>query len=200
MSTVLEIPKLPSSLVLNPPLTDEEFENLCAINEQVQLERTREGMIVVNAPVGASTSDGNREIIHQLSTWWKTHHRGRVFDSSAGFFLPDGSSLSPDAAYVTPDQLKTVTREEFQHFLHLAPAFVIELLSYSDRLPKAQEKMQCWIANGTRLGWLVDPYNRCVYIHEAGSTPRTENGIHATGTGPAQGFVLDLAEVWSCYE
>ncbi len=200
MSTVLEIPKLPSSLVLDPPLTDEEFENFCAINEQVQLERTREGMIVVNAPVGASTSDGNSEIIHQLRAWWKTHHRGRVFDSSAGFFLPDGSSLSPDAAYVTPEQLKNITSEDFQHFLHLAPAFVIELLSYSDRLSKAQEKIQCWIANGTRLGWLIDPYSRCVYIYEAASTPRTEKGSLAAGTGPAQCVVLDLTEVWICYE
>jgi hypothetical protein len=37
------------------------------------------------------------------------------------------------------------------------PDFVIELLSSSDRLPKAQAKMKDWIANGAKLVWLIDP-------------------------------------------
>jgi len=52
MSTILEIPKLPSTVVLDPPLTDEEFEKLCAANDFARLERTKEGKIVVNAPQG----------------------------------------------------------------------------------------------------------------------------------------------------
>ncbi len=62
MSTILEIPKLPSTVVLDPPLTDEEFETLCAANDFARLERTTEGTIVVNAPAGADTSSGNSEI------------------------------------------------------------------------------------------------------------------------------------------
>jgi Uma2 family endonuclease len=62
MSTILEIPKLPSSVILDPPLTDEEFEKLCAVNDFVQLERTKEGAIIVNAPTGADSSRGNSDI------------------------------------------------------------------------------------------------------------------------------------------
>jgi Uma2 family endonuclease len=145
MSTILEIPKLPSSLVLDPPLTDEEFEKLCAANDLVRLERTKEGAIVVNSPTGADTSSGNVEITSQPRDWWKQHRQGRVFDPSAGFFLPDNSSLSPDAAYATAEQMRGLTKEDRKRFLHLAPAFVIELLSVADSLPKGRKK---W-----RVGW-----------------------------------------------
>jgi Uma2 family endonuclease len=164
MSTILEIPKLPSTVVLDPPLTDEEFERLCAANDFARLERTKEGKIVVNAPAGGDTSSGNSEIGAQLRDWWKQHRRGRVFDSSCGFFLPDGSVLNPDAAYATAEQMQGLTKEDRKHFLHFTPAFVIELLSASDSLAESKRKMEAWISNGAKLGWLIDPYTRNVLV------------------------------------
>jgi len=202
MSTFLEIPALPSrSIVLHPPLSDEEFERLCERTEGAFLERTREGTIIVDPPAGGMTSDGNKEITTQLSLWWRDHRRGRVFDSSAGFFLPDGSVLSPDAAYVSAKQLINLSREELARFPRLAPAFVIELLSISDSLAKTIGKMEAWRFNGVELAWLVDPYARQVYVYEAGAgTPRMETGSSVAGSGPVEGFILDLEEIWHCYE
>jgi len=71
MSTTLEIPKLPSSVVLDPPLTNEEFEELSAANELVKLERDKEGKIIVNPPAGADSGDADSEITYQLRAWWK---------------------------------------------------------------------------------------------------------------------------------
>jgi Uma2 family endonuclease len=200
MSTILEIPKLPSTVVLDPPLTDEEFEKLCAANDFARLERTKEGKIVVNAPAGGDTSSGNIEIGAQLRDWWKQHLQGRVFDSSCGFFLPDGSVLNPDVSYATADQMRGLTKEDRKHFLRLTPAFVIELLSASDSLAETKRKMETWIANGAKLGWLIDPYNRNVLIYEPGQAVRLETADKVAGNGPVAGFVLDLTAVWSLYE
>jgi Uma2 family endonuclease len=201
MNATLEIPALPPrSLVLNPPLTDEEFERMSERSQGAILERSKEGTIIVNAPAGGMTSSGNNEIARQLGNWWIRHRRGRVFDSSAGFFLPDGSMLNPDAAYVTAEQLEGLTREERARFLRLAPAFVIELRSESDRLGAAMEKMESWIANGVQLGWLIDPEAKQVHIYSPGAAPRVESGSSVSGSGPVQGFLLDLEEVWRCYE
>jgi len=201
VATVLEIPApLPRSLVMSPPLSDEEFENLSESCAFASLERSKEGAIIVNAPAGHSTGDGNSEINHQLRTWWKVHHRGRVSDSSVGFFLPDASSLSPDAAYLTSDQMQGLTREERARFLHITPAFVIELRSPSDRLAALQRKMEAWIANGVQLGWLVDPEAKQVHVYTPGAAARIETGPSVAGSGPVEGFVLDLEEVWSCFE
>lgn len=200
-TAVLEIPApLPRNLALDPPLSDEEFESLCAKTESAFLERTKEGTILVNAPAGSSSSSGNSEIGRQLGNWWIQHRRGRVYDSSAGFFLPDGSMLNPDASHITAEQLKGLTRQDRAHFLHLAPAFVVELRSPSDRLPALQRKMESWIANGVQIGWLVDPEARQVHVYQSGTTPRIESGQSVAGSGPVEGFVLDLEEVWSCFE
>jgi Uma2 family endonuclease len=201
MSTFLEIPALsPRSIALHPPLSDEEFERLCESCEFGSVERTREGTIIVDPPAGGMTSSGNAEITRQLSNWWRNHRQGRVFDSSAGFFLSDTSVLNPDAAYATAAQLKSLSRNELARFPRLAPAFVLELLSVSDSLQKTQKKMEAWMSNGVELGWLVDPYARQVHIYEPGVPPLIESGTQVAGSGPVAGFVLDLEEVWRCYE
>lgn len=200
MSTSLEIPKAPRRMVFEPLLTDREFEELCAANSNLALERTREGAIVVNAPAGSGSSDGNAEIVYQLRAWWKQHRRGRVYDSSAGVFLPDGSSLSPDAAYITAEQASALSAEDLDHFLRFVPAFVIELRSKTDSLPKSQQKMETWLANGALLGWLIDPYARVVHVYEAKKEVRTESGDRIEGSGTIAGFVLDLAEVWLSFK
>jgi Uma2 family endonuclease len=191
---------MPRSLAVDPPLTDAEFEALCLKNDDVQFERTSDGAIRMNPPTGAFTGDGNAEIIYQLRGWWHTHHQGRAFDNSTGFFLPDGSMLSPDAAYVLPEQLVGVTREQLTGLLRLCPAFVVELLSPSDNLEETGRKMESWIANGVQLGWLIDPYRQRVSVYQAGQEPRECSALKLDGTGPVQGFSLDLQKVWRCYE
>ena len=201
MNATLEIPILPQrTIALDPPLTDEEFEWMCEQTRSALLERTKEGTITMNAPAGGTTSSGNNEIARQLGNWWIRHRPGRVFDSSAGFFLPDDSMLNPDAAYVAPEQLKGLTRADLARFPRLAPAFIIELRSETDRLAAVQEKMEAGMANGVQLGWLIDPEAKQVRIYAQGAAPRIESGTAVAGSGPIEGFVLDVEEVWRCYE
>ena len=201
MQAFVEIPVLPPrSIALHPPLSDEEFETLCQRTEFVQLERTKEGTIHVNVPAGGTTGEGNSEIIRQLRNWWIRHRRGRVYDSNTGFFLPDGSMLSPDAAYLAPEQLAGLSQSELSRFIRRAPAFVVELRSPSDRLSPVAEKMGNWMANGVQVGWLIDAEERQVHIYEAAVAARIESSSTIKGTGPIAGFVLDATEIWRCYE
>jgi Uma2 family endonuclease len=202
MSTLLPVSAetMPRSMVLDPPLTDAEFEVLCAANDIVRFERTREGKILMHPPAGGFTSDGNAEIVSQLRFWWKTHRRGRAFDSNGGFFLPDGAMLSPDAAYVLPKKLKGLTKDDMTGFPRLCPDFVVELFSKSDSLPEAKDKMERWIENGVALGWLIHPYQKKVYVYEPGRKASATSGKVIHGKGPVEGFTLDLTEVWRCYE
>ena len=198
MSTLLpvDVRFAARTLVLDPPMTDAEFEELCRANDNVQIERTREGVIQMNPPAGGLSSRSNFEISRQLGAWWIVHERGEVFDSSGGFYLPDGSMLSPDAAYVLPETLKGLTEEDLSGFPRLCPDFVIELLSASDNLTATKVKMQRWIENGAKLAWLVDPYERKVYVYSPGVATVTVSDSTVRGTGPVEGFVLDLTRVW----
>lgn len=200
MQIQLEVPHLPTRLILETPLSDDEFECLSMKNDFMQLERTKLGEIILNAPAGGFTSNGNSEINFQLLAWWKTHKRGRVFDSNGGFFLRDGSSYAPDAAYVTAEQLVGFTSKQLSRFPRLCPAFVIELVSASDRRKAVEVKMQDWINNGARVAWLIDPYRRSVTIYEPAKQPVLIREEMVRGTGPVIGFSLNTADVWSCYE
>ncbi len=199
MRTGLTLPTIPTKLVITPLLRDDEFEQLCAANSGVPLERTKEGEILANSLAGFDSSSANAEITYQLRAWWKNLSRGRVIGSSLGTFLPDGSSLNPDAAYVTEEQLTRLSPEEMKHFLPFAPAFVIELLSKTYSFEEKNDKMILWVENGASLGWLVDPPSHSVFIYEPGQKVRQVSGRLIEGTGPVTGFVLDLDEVWSSY-
>jgi Uma2 family endonuclease len=190
----------PRSLIVNPPLTDAQFEALCAAEEWFRLERTREGEILMNPPAGGFTSAANFTINGQLYNWWKTHGGGRVYDATGGFHLADTSILNPDAAYIGPQKLKGLTKDKLTGFPRLCPDFVVELLSKSDSVPRAKQKMERWIENGAALGWLIDPYKKQVHVYASGRKVSTVKGKTVQGSGPVEGFLLDLDELWRCYE
>ncbi|MEZ4614976.1 MAG: Uma2 family endonuclease [Caldilineaceae bacterium] len=48
----------------------------------------------------------------------------------------------------------------------MAPDFVIELRSSFDSIKSLREKMQEYVKNGVRMGWLIDAQNRTVEIYE----------------------------------
>jgi Uma2 family endonuclease len=187
-------------VVLDPPLTDGELEALAMASEWFSFERNREGEILMHPPTGGFSSRGNSAITSQLDFWWRTHRRGMVFDCNGGFFLPDGSMLSPDASYVLPSKLRGLKKDDLTGFPRLCPDFVIELLSQSDSVPKTKQKMERWIENGAALGWLIDPYQQNVYVYEPGVESTVVSGKTIRGKGPVEGFILDLDEVWRRYE
>ena len=202
MATLLRIDTetLPRVLVLDPPITDAEFETLCRENREIRLERTKEGAVRMNPPTGGWTGSGNIEISTQLNIWWSTHERGSVFDSSTAFGLPDGSTLSPDASHVSQERLRALPKGALRGFPPVCPDFVIELRSESDSIQELKNKMDDWIANGAQLAWLIDPWERQAYVFRPNTTPGLVTANQLAGEGPVVGFVLDLARVWRRYQ
>ena len=88
-----------------------------------------------------------------------------MFDSSAGFTLPNGATRSPDVSWILKERWDTLTPEQQASFAPICPDFVVELRSASDSLKVLQEKMDEYIENGMRLGLLVDRKNRAVHVY-----------------------------------
>jgi len=143
------------------------------------------------------TGKRNSDLNLELGLWNRATQLGIVLDSSTGFHLPNGAYFSPDAAWVSLGQWESLTLEQQEKFLPLAPDFVIELRSKSDRLPQLQAKMQEYIDNGTRLAWLLNPQNRAVEIYRPGQPPELlSNPAQLSGEDVLPGFVLNLALIW----
>ena len=191
------------TITFAPPLSDDEFFELCVRYDDMNFEVTKEGTIRMMTPSGNESSEANAAIIAQLYSWWSTHKTGRVYDSNTLFILPDGSKKGPDAAYITAERLATVPREALRKFAPVCPNFVIELMSATDSLTEAIDKMHEWSHNGVEVGWLIDPYRRKSYYFIAAAAGAAAIGTPASemeGSGPVEGFVLDLTEVWRVYE
>ena len=179
-------------------LTDDQFFELCQLNRDLRLERTAQGDIVVMPPTGFETGNRNGEITRQLGNWAKQDGAGVACGSSTGFKLPNGADRSPDAAWISRARLAELTPEEKQKFLPLCPDFVIELRSPSDRLEDVQAKMDEYLANGARLGWLIDPQTRAVHVYRPGvAVQLLQTPLEVSGDPELPGFVLDLREIWN---
>ncbi len=146
-------------------LTDEQFYRLCQVNGDRQLERSSQGELIIMPPTCGETGRLNVNLIFQLATWNEAHQLGEVFDSSTGFSLPNGADYSPDAAWLEKGRWQSLSPSQKERFVPLCPDFVVELLSPSDSLKKVQNKMQEYMVNGCRLGWLINRKKQEVEIY-----------------------------------
>ncbi len=141
---------LPVRLTPPAPFSDEQLLRSCAMNEGVRVERDANGELIVTSAATSRTSGRNMDLCTELNTRARADGRGKAFDSSGGFTLPDGSMRNPDAAWILNSRWNALSEEAQDRFSPLCPDFVMELRSPSDRLPEMREKMAMWVANGRR--------------------------------------------------
>ncbi|MDF0553578.1 Uma2 family endonuclease [Kamptonema sp. UHCC 0994] len=183
--------------ILTLKITHEQFIELARVNEDLQLERTATGDLIIMPPTGSDTGKRNFEIAGQIWLWNRQTKLGVAFDSSSGFHLPNGADRSPDAAWVRQDRWDALTREQQDGFAPICPDFVLELRSKNDNMEPQRVKMREYIENGARLGWLIDRKNKKVEIYRPGQDVEVlDNPTTLSGENVLPGFVLDLTEVW----
>jgi Uma2 family endonuclease len=183
-------------------LTPEQFALLCGENREAVLELAADGRVLAMTPTGSETSGRNSELSFQLYGFASLSGGWKVFESSGGFRLPDGSVLSPDASLVRLDRWQALTPEERRGFAPLCPDLVVELASPSDESSRGvsalRRKMATYQANGARLGWLLLPEERAVEIWPARGEPqRLENPQVLEADPGFPGLQLRLAEIWA---
>ncbi len=179
-------------------LTDEQFFQLCQHNPELRFERTAKGELVIMSPTGGETGKRNLSLSGQLWNWSEQDGSGVGFDSSTGFKLPNGADRSPDAAWITNDRWNALTPEQKSKFPPIAPDFVIELRSKTDSLETLEAKMQEYLENGVRLGWLLDPQTPQAKIYRPGRSIETLlSPTILSGEDVLPGFVLNLRSIFS---
>ena len=181
-------------------MTDEQFAEFCALNDVLRIERSAEGEIILMPPAHSNTGTRNADLNADLTIWARTDGTGRYFDSSAGFKLPNGALRSPDASWILNSRLDALTSDERSGFFSICPDFVIELRSSSDSLTDLRAKMQEYMENGARLGWLIDPLAnpKQVYIYRPQAEVEVlEDANSISGEPELPGFTLDLTRLWN---
>jgi Uma2 family endonuclease len=183
--------------LMQQTVTPEQYEELVYKHEDLWLELTSSGELIVMPPTGLETDVRNVNLTLQLATWTEKDGSGICFGPSGIFSLPDGSRRIPDGAWVRREKWDRLTKDQQQRFGPLSPDFVVELRSRTDRLPPLRAKMVEYLKNGASLGWLIDPFERRVHVYRPDQEvvilddPKT-----VSGDPLLPGFKLDLTKLW----
>jgi Uma2 family endonuclease len=181
-----------------PQMSPDEFAAFCQRNPDLNVELSANGAIILMASASAKTDLLNTEILLDLGIWNRSlPKRGHVFGPSAGFRLPNSAVRSPDAAWLSAEQWEEVFEGEQATFPEICPQFILELMSPSDRLSVMLTKMEEYIENGAKLGWLIYRKRRQVYVFRPGQPMEImDNPITISGDPELPGFVLTMKPIF----
>ncbi|MEN9216155.1 MAG: Uma2 family endonuclease [Gloeomargarita sp. HHBFW_bins_162] len=177
--------------------TEEQFIELVKANPDLRWELTAQGEVIVMPPTGSETGNYNIGLGTDIELWNRQQKLGKTFDSSTGFRLPNGAIRSPDVAWIRNERWEQLTPEQRRQFAPICPDFVVELISPSDELATVQAKMQEYLENGCRLGWLINPETRTVEIYHPNSPTKIATfDTVLSGEDVLPGFTLDLRTIF----
>ena len=166
---------------------------ICCANDDLRLERTAGGRLIVMSPAGFATGGRNLKLSMRLGIWAEINGTGSARDSSTGYALPNGAIRSPDASWISHARVQLIPTDQLEKFAPACPDFVAELRSPTDSLKALRRKMAEYIAQGVRLGWLLDPATAKVEVHRPGRAAEVlDRPATLSGGDVLPGFVLDL--------
>lgn len=178
-------------------MTDDQFYQLCWSNPDVKFERNAKGEIIIMSPTGGETGNRNSEINADFVIWNRQTKLGIVFDSSTCFKFPNNAVRSPDVSWVKKERWEALTPEERIKFPPVAPDFVLELMSPTDSLKETQAKMEEYLENEVKLGWLIEPKTRRVEIYRQGKEMEVLTSPSSlSGENTLPGFVFNPSQYW----
>ncbi|MBX9677659.1 MAG: Uma2 family endonuclease [Gemmataceae bacterium] len=178
-------------------MTPDQFYDLCRQNEDLRLELTADGDVVVMSPSALEYSGYGVNIILQLGAWSFSGGGGRIFESSGGYRLPNKAVRAPDVSWISDERLSQVTAEHMRKYPPVAPDFVAEIISPSDSVKQTMEKMTEYVSNGVRLGIMLNPRNFSVSIYRPDNTPIVLSNPDKVSCEPElAGLILEMDKIW----
>ena len=170
----------------------ERFFQMANDNEPYSFEFSSSGELIVMAPSGHESNEGEQAVNYGLYGWG-LDNPGRTYSQTVQFRLPSGAVYIPDAAWINQERYDALRSSEYTSTIPGAPDFVVEVRSRTDNVADGLSKMQEWMEGGARLGWYVDPYQRKVHVFRAEQpTEILDDPETLSGEGVLQGFVFEM--------
>ena len=86
----------------------------------------------------------------------------------------------------------------FGTFVPFSPDFVVEVRAKHECLKELQAKLEEYMANGSLLGWLLDPEEHTAYVYrERAPVKVLKNAEAISGEPLLRGLTVDLTELWN---
>ena len=168
---VVAIPLAEFGKSLDDADLDEWFEAFAERNcAMAEYEISSTGHLMIREPTGYPGSVYEGELSADLIIWTR-QYGGVAFPSSSRFTLPDGSYFGPDAAWISEERRHLLDEPVRRAFPRVAPDFIAEIKSPSNTNAELVNKIDLFLAHGTKLAWYVDADTRTVIKFRPGQEP-----------------------------
>ncbi len=175
-------------------LTAEDLFNLPADNMRHELVK---GELITMPPSSGEHGLRTFNIAALLGPFIKRNNLGVGLGAETGFLItrnPD-TVRAPDCAFVRTERMPAENMRK--KFWPLAPDLAVEVLSPSESASEVLEKIDEWLAAGTRLVWVVDPEKKNVRVYAPNRQPQV---LHLkdrlSGEDVLPGLSVDVAEIF----
>lgn len=167
-----------------------ELLEFSQLNRDLQCELNANGSVVLKTPFRMRYTTLTNHIVKKLEEWNALNEEGAVLTSRIGFVLKNGAIRHPAVAWVKNVKMAA----QIEHLIEHVPDFFIEYLTESSSLSLARGRMQEYLTNGARLGWLIDLENETVSVFQENKAVETVLGFQQplSGGDILRGLVLDL--------
>ena len=178
-------------------LTWEDLVRLRDDNPGYRFERYGKNELVITMGSGRKSDVRAGLVATELNLWRRAGAGGDVAVSSAISEAEDGSWLIADASWMS-DERAAISGGESGEGPGAVPELVVEVVSWTDDISVQQEKMERWIERGVLLGWLIDPYDRIVWVYRPGRDVEELREPEELREDPElPGLVVPMAEIWA---
>ena len=170
---------------------DEYFARVQRTRERSELVR---GEVRPMSPAGLRHDVVARNLLVALTLFLREHPLGHAFTDNLGFRLPipgaeEDTVRSPDVAFVSFERMPDVP----VGFAPVAPDLAVEVLAPDDTARDLDERLDDYLAAGTRAVWVIDPDRRAVAMHSAtGPTRRLREPDTLDGGDVVPGFAMPV--------
>ena len=187
-------------LVLTLPsswkITDEAFEALLSLNEELRFEVDEAGRLIIMGSGAWISSTRAVKIATQVQIWADAAGGGAVSGEMGYFRVGELGRRAPDVAWTSPERIPEMGAET-KGPGEVVPDLIVEIRSPSDSLTQLQQKLDLWITRGARLAWLIDPDHTTAHIYRPGQPPEVLTKPQSlSGEDIAPGLTVDLTRIW----
>ncbi|HWE94698.1 MAG TPA: Uma2 family endonuclease [Tepidisphaeraceae bacterium] len=145
-------------------------EELWAMPGDERRELVR-GEVRTMAPAGFDHGAITNNLAFLLTAFTRGKSLGQILGAETGFILARNPDVvrGPDVAFVQASRIPASGRPV--KFWEGAPDLAVKVVSPSDTLEDVEEKVDDYLAAGTRMVWIVNPRRRTITVHRPGSNP-----------------------------
>lgn len=106
------------------------------------------------------------ELAPAINTLLKARQIARAFPELRCTF--GGRTTVPDVSVFVGDRLPRDENGEIANSFQIAPDWTIEILSPDQSPSRVIKNILHCLEHGTQLGWVIDPYEKIVFVYHAG--------------------------------